>query len=86
LSKGNKLHLLKVAVTNNIPQGYSADVAAAVPGYVLGGVASFFVPWTVGTVAGMGAIALEKTSVFPTCPRASLESSPNYTNADEICR
>jgi hypothetical protein len=86
LAKDNKLYLLKGAVTNNIPQGFSADVAAAVPGYVLGGVASFSVPWTVGTVVGLGAIVLEKTPVFPTYPRVSLESSPNHTNADKICR
>jgi urea-proton symporter len=57
-------------------QGFSADVAAPVPGYVLGGVASFSVPWTVGTVVGLGSIALEKTPVFPTYPRVSLESHP----------
>ncbi|KAH8650014.1 SSS family solute:Na+ symporter [Xylariales sp. PMI_506] len=50
-------------------KGFSADVAAAVPGYVLGGVASFSVPWTVGTVVGLAAIALERTPIFPTYPR-----------------
>ncbi|KAF4460306.1 Sodium solute symporter [Fusarium albosuccineum] len=50
-------------------KGFSADVAAAVPGYVLGGVASFSVPWTVGTVVGLAAIALERTPAFPIYPR-----------------
>uniref|UniRef100_A0A8H7THW5 Urea active transporter n=1 Tax=Bionectria ochroleuca TaxID=29856 RepID=A0A8H7THW5_BIOOC len=50
-------------------KGFSADVAAAVPGYVLGGVASFSVPWTVGTVGGLAAIALEQTPAFPIYPR-----------------
>jgi hypothetical protein len=47
-------------------------MAAAVPGYVLGGVASFSVPWTVGTVVGLAAIALETTPVFPTYPNVSM--------------
>jgi hypothetical protein len=65
-------------------QGFSADVAAAVPGYVLGGVASFSVPWTVGTVVGLGAIALEKSPVFPTYPRVSLMFTPMLTkHADD---
>ncbi|KAI5861153.1 sodium/proline symporter [Durotheca rogersii] len=50
-------------------KGFSADVAAAVPGYVLGGVASFSVPWTVGTFGGLAAVALESTPAFPTYPR-----------------
>jgi Na+/proline symporter len=49
-------------------KGFSADVAAAVPGYVLGGVASFSVPWCFGTIVGLAALALEKTSVWPTYP------------------
>ncbi|CAM1510940.1 Fc.00g084530.m01.CDS01 [Cosmosporella sp. VM-42] len=50
-------------------KGFSADIAAAVPGYVLGGVASFSVPWTVGTVVGLAAIALERTPAWPIYPR-----------------
>ncbi|KAL4784199.1 Sodium:solute symporter family-domain-containing protein [Aspergillus varians] len=49
-------------------KGFSADFAAAVPGYVLGGVASFSVPWAFGTIVGLAALALEKTSSWPTFP------------------
>ena len=49
-------------------KGFSADIAAAVPGYVLGGVASFSVPWTFGTIVGLGALALEKSPLWPTYP------------------
>ncbi|EXJ79152.1 hypothetical protein A1O3_08653 [Capronia epimyces CBS 606.96] len=49
-------------------KGFSADVASAVPGYILGGVASFSVPWTFGTIAGLSAIALETTHIWPTYP------------------
>jgi Na+/proline symporter len=51
-------------------KGFSADVAAAVPGYVLGGVASFSVPWAVGTIVGLAGLALEKTPGFPTYPNS----------------
>ncbi|ETS83521.1 hypothetical protein PFICI_05397 [Pestalotiopsis fici W106-1] len=55
-------------------KGFSADVAAAVPGYVLGGVASFSVPWTVGTVVGLAALVLEQTPAFPIYPRMMTET------------
>ncbi|CAM1504276.1 Fc.00g018670.m01.CDS01 [Cosmosporella sp. VM-42] len=51
-------------------KGFAADTAAAMPGYMLGGIAYFAVPWAVGTTAGLAAIVLEKTSIFPTYPRA----------------
>jgi Na+/proline symporter len=51
-------------------KGFSADVASAVPGYVLGGVASFSVPWAVGTIVGLAGLALERTPGFPTYPNA----------------
>lgn len=49
-------------------KGFSADVAAAVPGYILGGVASFSVPWAFGTIVGLAALALEKSPSWPTYP------------------
>jgi hypothetical protein len=49
-------------------------MASAVPGYVLGGVASFSVPWCVGTIVGLAAIALEAHPTFPTYPRVSNSS------------
>ncbi|KAI1103865.1 sodium/proline symporter [Jackrogersella minutella] len=50
-------------------KGFSADIASAVPGYVLGGIASFSVPWAIGTFGGLAAVALESTTIFPTYPR-----------------
>ncbi|KAJ4364024.1 hypothetical protein N0V83_009479 [Neocucurbitaria cava] len=49
-------------------KGFSADVAAAVPGYILGGVASFSVPWAFGTIVGLAGLALEKSPSWPTYP------------------
>ncbi|KAF1846190.1 SSS family solute:Na+ symporter [Cucurbitaria berberidis CBS 394.84] len=49
-------------------KGFSADVAAAVPGYILGGIASFSVPWAFGTIVGLAALALEKAPSWPTYP------------------
>ncbi|EED21377.1 urea active transporter, putative [Talaromyces stipitatus ATCC 10500] len=39
------------------------------PGYMLGGIAYFAVPWAVGTTTGLAAIALERSPIFPTYPR-----------------
>ncbi|KAF2806136.1 SSS family solute:Na+ symporter [Mytilinidion resinicola] len=50
-------------------KGFSADVAAAVPGYILGGNAYFVIPFAFGTIVGLGALALEQTPAFPTWPR-----------------
>ncbi|KKY22585.1 putative urea active [Phaeomoniella chlamydospora] len=50
-------------------KGFAADTAAAMPGYMLGGVSYFAVPWAVGTTAGLAAIGLENSSIFPTYPR-----------------
>ena len=35
-------------------KGFAADVAASVPGYILGGNAYFAIPWTFGTIVGLG--------------------------------
>lgn len=50
-------------------KGFAADTGAAMPGYMLGGIAYFAVPWAVGTTAGLAAIGLEISSIFPTYPR-----------------
>jgi hypothetical protein len=52
-------------------KGFSADLASAVPGYILGGIASFSVPWAFGTIAGLAALALENTPAWPTYPNVS---------------
>jgi Na+/proline symporter len=58
-------------------KGFAADTAAAMPGYMLGGISYFAVPWAVGTTAGLAAIVLEKSSIFPTYPRAMTTSEIN---------
>ncbi|KAK7416599.1 hypothetical protein QQX98_005070 [Neonectria punicea] len=55
-------------------KGFAADVAAAVPGYILGGNAYFAIPFTFGTVVGLGALALEPTPAWPTYPRRMTEA------------
>lgn len=50
-------------------KGIAADPAAAVPGYVLGGLAWYAMPFTLATTMGIVAVALENTPAFPTYPR-----------------
>lgn len=49
-------------------QSFSADIAAAVPSYTLGGSAYFVIPWAFGTIVGLGTLALETTGIWPTYP------------------
>lgn len=49
-------------------KGIAADPAAAVPGYVLGGLAWYAMPFTLATTMGIAAVALENTPAFPTYP------------------
>jgi len=46
-------------------KGFAADTAAAMPGYMLGGIAYFAVPWAVGTTAGLAAIGSRAARSFP---------------------
>ncbi|KAG4441395.1 hypothetical protein IFR05_003152, partial [Cadophora sp. M221] len=50
-------------------KGIAADPAAAIPGYVLGGLAWYAMPFTLATTMGILAVALENTPAFPTFPR-----------------
>ncbi|KAF7562146.1 hypothetical protein G7046_g1988 [Stylonectria norvegica] len=58
-------------------KGFAADTAAAMPGYLLGGISYFAVPWAVGTTAGLAAIVLEKSPLFPTYPRSMTTAEIN---------
>lgn len=49
-------------------KGIAADPAAAIPGYVLGGLAWYAMPFTLATTMGIVAVALENTPAFPTFP------------------
>ncbi|PWN52362.1 Na+/solute symporter [Violaceomyces palustris] len=46
-------------------KAYSADIAAAVPGYILGGVLYFGLPWCLGTVMGLAGVALQTNPIWP---------------------
>ncbi|KAK9383082.1 Sodium:solute symporter family-domain-containing protein [Kockiozyma suomiensis] len=46
----------------------AASPASALPGYVLGGVAWFAIPWLCATTMGLAALSLENTPAFPTYP------------------
>ncbi|KAG7692354.1 hypothetical protein KL933_000773 [Ogataea haglerorum] len=54
----------------------ASSPAAALPGYIFGGLAWFAVPWLVSTSMGLACVALEKTPAFP--------SYPNPLTADEV--
>ncbi|CZR59359.1 related to urea transporter [Phialocephala subalpina] len=58
-------------------KGFAAGTGAAMLGYMLGGVAYFAVPWAVGTTAGLAAIGLEISSIFPTYPRLMTTAEVN---------
>lgn len=51
---------------------YNKAIAAspvhALPGYVMGGLSWFAIPWLTATTMGLSALALETNSVFPTFP------------------
>ncbi|QDS69458.1 hypothetical protein FKW77_006062 [Venturia effusa] len=50
-------------------KGIAADPASAIPGYVLGGLAWYAMPFTLATTMGILAVALENIPAFPTYPR-----------------
>lgn len=51
---------------------YNKAIAAspvhALPGYIMGGISWFAIPWLCATTMGLAALALEGNSVFPTYP------------------
>ncbi|SNX88022.1 probable DUR3 - Urea permease [Melanopsichium pennsylvanicum] len=51
-------------------KAYSADIAAAVPGYVLGGVLYFGLPWCLGTVMGLAGWSLQNNPIWPAYGRS----------------
>ncbi|MCO5551096.1 hypothetical protein L7F22_004593 [Adiantum nelumboides] len=42
-------------------KAYSADISAAVPGYILGSILYFGIPFSLGTVLGLGGVALQNS-------------------------
>ena len=60
--------------TSFFVKAFAASPRAVVPGYVIGGIAYFAVPWCLGTLMSFVAIGLENTDRFPTFPRVSENS------------
>lgn len=58
--------------TSYFIKAFSANPAAVVPGYTIGGIAYFAVPWALGTLMSSVALGLENNPVFPTYPRVSI--------------
>ncbi|KAI1812160.1 Na+/solute symporter [Poronia punctata] len=56
---------------------YNKAIAAspvhALPGYILGGLSWFAIPWLTATTMGLSALALESTPAFPTFPNRMTE-------------
>ncbi|XXH03179.1 hypothetical protein Hte_009576 [Hypoxylon texense] len=57
---------------------YNKAIAAspvhALPGYILGGLSWFAIPWLTATTMGLSALALEDTPAFPTYPNRMSEA------------
>ncbi|OAP57619.1 hypothetical protein AYL99_08357 [Fonsecaea erecta] len=52
-------------------KAFAADISAAVPGYLLGAVGYFSIPWTLGTIIGVGGIAFQYVPKFPVKPMSA---------------
>lgn len=50
-------------------KAFSAAPHAVVPGYIVGGIAYFAIPWAFGTIMSFSALSLEHTERFITFPR-----------------
>ncbi|KAL9116133.1 MAG: hypothetical protein Q9227_000502 [Pyrenula ochraceoflavens] len=46
----------------------AASPVHALPGYIMGGLSWFAIPWLIATTMGLSALALESNSIFPTYP------------------
>ncbi|KHN95585.1 sodium/proline symporter [Metarhizium album ARSEF 1941] len=60
---------LVIMDTGFFAKAFSAAPHAVVPGYIVGGIAYFAIPWCLGTVMSLAALGLESTERFPTFPR-----------------
>ena len=67
--------------TSYFIKAFSASPAAVVPGYTIGGIAYFAIPWALGTVMSSVALGLENQPNFPTFPRVSTHQFhiPHFT-------
>ncbi|GJN79969.1 hypothetical protein PLIIFM63780_003493 [Purpureocillium lilacinum] len=60
---------LVIMDTGFFSKAFSAAPHAVVPGYIVGGIAYFAIPWCLGTLMSFSALALEGSERFPTFPR-----------------
>lgn len=60
---------LVIMDTGFFAKAFSAAPQAVVPGYVVGGIAYFAIPWCFGTLMSFSTLALETSEIFPTFPR-----------------
>ncbi|KAJ5544527.1 hypothetical protein N7461_006831 [Penicillium sp. DV-2018c] len=60
---------LVIMDTSYFIKAFSASPSAVVPGYTIGGIAYFAIPWALGTVMSSVALGLENQPNFPTFPR-----------------
>ena len=61
--------------TSFFVKAFAASPAAVVPGYVIGGIAYFAIPWGLGTLMSSVVLGLENNPIFPTHPRVNLPSA-----------
>lgn len=60
---------LVIMDTSFFIKAFSASPKAVVPGYIIGGIAYFAIPWALGTLASSVVLGLEDNPIFPTYPR-----------------
>ncbi|KAE8155149.1 Sodium:solute symporter family-domain-containing protein [Aspergillus avenaceus] len=65
---------LVIMDTSYFIKAFSAAPSSVVPGYTIGGVAYFAIPWALGTIMSSVAVGLENTPLFPTYPRRMTSS------------
>ncbi|KAF2734689.1 hypothetical protein EJ04DRAFT_436717 [Polyplosphaeria fusca] len=65
---------LVIMDTSFFIKAFSASPRAVVPGYVVGGIAYFSIPWAMGTLASSVVLGLENNPIFPTYPRRMTSS------------
>ncbi|KAE8166927.1 Sodium:solute symporter family-domain-containing protein [Aspergillus tamarii] len=65
---------LVIMDTSYFIKAFSAAPSSVVPGYTIGGIAYFAIPWALGTIMSSIAIGLENQPSFPTYPRRMTSS------------
>lgn len=65
-------------------KAFAASPEAVVPGYVVGGICYFSIPWALGTVMGMTVLGLETSRAFPTFPRVNISHKPHCLDTDSL--